>query len=199
VAVESPDTPVALGRVTAPFRTRGWIRVRPYTRRAADILRYRRWHIGGGAPFEVAACRVHRAGEVVASLATVNDRTAAAALAGLDVTVPRAQLAPLAEGEHYWRQLHGLRVVQGGGCSAENDGRDSGNGGCDSGNGDADPGNDGGGLGSVAGLMETGANDVLVVRDGGGGEQLIPWTAQVVREVNLARGFIRVDWDGEYF
>lgn len=193
--MESPDTPVALGRVTAPFRTRGWIRVRPYTRSAADILRYRRWHIGGGAPFAVAACRVHRAGEVVASLATVNDRTAAAALAGLDVTVPRAQLPPLAEGEHYWRQLHGLRVLR----ASESGGRGSEN-------GDADPGNDGGGvenggadLGSVAGLMETGANDVLVVRADDGGEQLIPWTAQVVREVNLARGFIRVDWDGEYF
>lgn len=186
--MESPDTPVALGRVTAPFRTRGWIRVRPYTRRAADILRYRRWHIGGGAPFAVAACRVHRAGEVVASLATVKDRTAAAALAGLDVTVPCAQLPPPAEGEHYWRQLHGLRVLR----DSESDGRDPEN-------GDADPENDGVDLGSVAGLMETGANDVLVVRAGDGGEQLIPWTVQVVREVNLARGFIRVDWDGEYF
>lgn len=190
--MEFPDTPVALGRVTAPYQTRGWIRVRPYTRRAADILRYRRWHIGDSAPFAVAACRVHRAGEVVASLATVNDRTAAAALAGLDVTVPRAQLPPLAEGEHYWRQLHGLRVVQDGGGGSQSAGGDCGNDGCNSGNGGAD-------LGSVAGLMETGANDVLVVRDGDGGEQLIPWTAQVVREVSLAHGFIRVDWDGKYF
>lgn len=195
MAVESPDAPVALGRVTAPYQTRGWIRVRPYTRQAADILRYRRWHIGGGAPFEVAAGRVHRAGEVVAGLATVNDRAAAAALAGLDVTVPRARLAPLGEGEHYWRQLHGLRVVR----DSENDGRDSGNGDAGSGNDGGEVENDGADLGTVARLMETGANDVLVVRDGSGGEQLIPWTAQVVREVNLARGFIRVDWDGEYF
>ena len=50
-------------------------------------------------------------------------------------------------------------------------------------------------LGRVASVIETGANDVLVVRDGDT-ERLIPFiTDRVVREVDLAGGVIRVDWE----
>ena len=58
-------------------------------------------------------------------------------------------------------------------------------------------------LGKVSHLMETGANDVLVIRPAKGSidrrERLVPWLIdQVVLEVNPDKGFIRVDWDPEF-
>jgi len=51
-------------------------------------------------------------------------------------------------------------------------------------------------LGRVVGMIETGANDVLVVQ--GERERLIPFIATVIREVNLASGVVRVDWAADY-
>jgi len=45
-------------------------------------------------------------------------------------------------------------------------------------------------------LFDTGANDVMVVRNGR--ERLLPATAQVIREVDLETGVIRVDWDADF-
>ena len=56
---------------------------------------------------------------------------------------------------------------------------------------------DGVALGRVDHLFETGANDVLVVQ--GDRERLIPYLPeQVVLEVDLAGGRIRVDWDPDF-
>ena len=52
-------------------------------------------------------------------------------------------------------------------------------------------------LGRVDNLMATGANDALVVRDPER-ERLVPFIEQVVREVDLARGVITVDWDKDF-
>jgi len=52
-------------------------------------------------------------------------------------------------------------------------------------------------LGRVEALIATGANDALVVQDGER-ERLVPFIAQVAREVDLDRGVILVDWDPEF-
>ena len=52
-------------------------------------------------------------------------------------------------------------------------------------------------LGRVDNILATGANDVLVVS--GERERLIPYvTGQVVREIDLDKGLIRVDWDADF-
>ena len=51
-------------------------------------------------------------------------------------------------------------------------------------------------FGKVSHLFDTGANDVLVVRNGR--ERLLPATAKVIREVDLEAGLIRVDWDADF-
>ena len=52
-------------------------------------------------------------------------------------------------------------------------------------------------LGTVQSMMETGANDVLVVN--GDRERLIPWIeGDVVQTVDLEKGSIVVDWDPEF-
>jgi 16S rRNA processing protein RimM len=51
-------------------------------------------------------------------------------------------------------------------------------------------------FGRVTGILQTGANDVLVVA--GERERLIPFIAAVVREVDLASGVMRVEWGADY-
>lgn len=161
---------VVMGRIAAPFGIRGWVKVQTFTEEFDGLLAYPVWHLGRGGQWrEVAVLEtdVHSKGLVV-RLDGCNDRDAAAALKGLDVAVPREELPEAAENEYYWSDLIGLAVVNAQGET----------------------------LGKVADVLETGANDVLVVEDER--ERLIPFVAQVILEVDLAAGQINVDWGADY-
>jgi 16S rRNA processing protein RimM len=161
---------VVLGRITAPYGVKGWVRVHPYSAVAEDLVRYRSWWVGRDAQWDerhLIQSRVHGAG-VVARLAGCEDREAASALRGRQVAVPRSALRATRENEYYWTDLIGLEAVTVEGAE----------------------------LGMVVRILETGANDVLVVR--GEREHLVPFVATVVREIDLARGVIRLDWGVDY-
>ena len=89
-------------------------------------------------------------------------------VAALDeIAVPRSALPALeADREYYWRDLIGLEVIDQHGSA----------------------------LGPVRELIETGANDVLVVGEDGARPVLIPFVDGVVRTVDLESGRIHVDW-----
>ena len=160
-----------MGRITAPFGVKGWVKVRPLTAAARNLLDYPRWQVqrdAGWQEYEVAEARVHSPTEVVARLAGLDDRDAAARLRGADIAVARSALPQAGQDEYYWADLIGLRVV----------------------NGEARE------LGAVVEILETGANDVLVVR--GERERLIPFIASVIREVDAAGGVLRVEWGADY-
>ena len=146
------------------------MRIFSYTRQRTDIFKYRRWIVGEGAgarSLELESGRAQGRG-LVAKLKGIDDRDAAVAGIGASIYVPPDELPALEQGEYFWHQLEGLRVET----------------------------LDGEHLGTVAHLIETGANDVLVVT--GDRERLIPYTPGVVREVDLEAGIIRVDWDAEF-
>ena len=104
---------------------------------------------------------------IVAHFEGIDDRDEAAGYLQATIGVNRSLLPETADGEYYWSDLEGLTVRRE--------------------NGEV--------LGTVAYLLETGANDVLVVREEGR-EVLIPFVMeQVVKDVDLAAGVIRVDWD----
>ena len=94
---------------------------------------------------------------------------AAAAYRGLDVALPRESLPPTRENEFYQADLIGLEVR----------------------NMDDVP------LGIVAGLFSNGAHDVMRLA-GDEGERLLPFIEQVVREVDIGAGRIRVDWGKDW-
>ncbi len=115
----------------------------------------------------VAAGRVHGKG-VVVQFESVTDRDVAAQLVGLEISIKSEQLRPVEQGEYYWSDLVGLEVVT----------------------------IDGQVLGLVDHLIETGANDVLVVK--GDRERLLPYTKECVVKVSLDEGTIQVDWDPDF-
>jgi 16S rRNA processing protein RimM len=150
----------------------GWVRIFSYTRPRENIIAYQPWFIksGEGNWTEQTLANGRRHGKgVIAQLTDCTDRDAAHALIGNEIAVQREQLPEAAVGEYYWSDLIGLQVIN---TQDEK-------------------------LGTVDHLLETGANDVLVLK--GDQERLIPFVMeQVVLQVDLEKGVIRVDWDKEF-
>jgi len=172
-------TPVVLGKITGVFGVRGWIRLYSYTDPREAILAYP----GCLASKDDAWIPVRwqdgkRHGKsVVAKLEGVDDRESASNWIGTEIAIPRHELPDAGAGRYYWSDLEGMTVV-------DREGRE---------------------LGTVAYLLETGANDVLVVNKGAGEsiaggkdrqELLIPFVMdRYILDVDLAGGRIRVDWE----
>ncbi len=159
-----------MGRISAPFGVKGWVKVQPNTAATGNLLAYQTWWVGREGDWrEIAVAEARVQGRALAArLEGYDDRDAAAALRGTLVAVPRAALPRTQSGEYYWADLIGLAVVN---ASAQ-------------------------GLGRITGVLETGANDVLVVA--GERERLIPFIAEVIRDVDLAAGVMRVEWGVDY-
>ena len=162
---------VPVGRISGLYGVRGWVKIYSYTEPRENILSYNPWLLnlaGGWTPVELLEGKRHGKG-VIARLAGCEDRDAAARWLNTEIAIRRDQLPATAAGEYYWNDLIGLKVIT----------------------------TDGVELGVVKDLMETGANDVIVVE--GDRERLIPYIWQrVVRDVDLDGGLMIVDWDPDF-
>lgn len=167
---------MVLGRIVGVHGVRGWIKLESHTRPREAIFDYSPWRLGQGKqdqdwqPVNVLAGQA-RGNGLVAQLEGIDDRDVARSLMGALIAVPREQLPEPAEGEVYWTDLEGCTVIN----------------------------RDGVTLGQVDHLMETGANDVMVVRsETGDREYLIPYIDEIVDSVDLETNTVRVDWDEEF-
>jgi len=161
---------IVLGKLSAPFGVRGWSKVTSFTEPPEGILDYKDWSVvknGSARTLKVLQGKPH--GKfIVVQFDGINDRDEAAALTHAEIQVHRSQLPESSDG-YYWADLIGLNAVT----------------------------KDGVELGVVESLMETGANDVLVVK--GDRDRLIPWIENdVIVQVDLAGKILTVDWDPEF-
>ena len=157
-----------MGRIAGLFGVQGWVKVYSYTEPREAVLNYDRWLLGSKDGWQEAhVAEGQRHGKtVIARIDGYVDRDQAAELVGADIGVPREALPQTEDGQYYWSDLEGLTVLH----------------------------RDGTRLGEVAYLLETGANDVMVVK--GEQERLIPFVIdKVVLGVDLANGEIEVDWE----
>ena len=167
---------VVLGKIVSVFGIRGEVKVYSFTEPLDNLLDYRRWTLrrdGESKQVEVVSGRLH--GKVLtAKLKGLDDREVARTYAGYEICVPRSLLPELDQGEYYWYQLEGLKVIDQAGQL----------------------------LGVIDHLFETGANDVMVVKACAGSlddrERLLPYTDQCVLSIDLAAGEMRVDWDADF-
>lgn len=171
---------VDVGRITTVFGVKGWVKIISDTQPMENIFSYGALWLKtkhGVKAVEVDEYRVHGKG-LVAHIKGLDDRDEAQALSRVSIAIERDQMPELDSGDFYWHQLEGLKVV------TEYNGQTS-------------------VLGRVAELMETGANDVLVVKADAESiddtDRLIPYVPeQYVKDVNLEAGQITVDWDPEF-
>jgi 16S rRNA processing protein RimM len=166
------DKRLLLGKIVGLFGVDGWVKVESYTEPRTQVFKYRPWLLkrpGGETEIDGAQGRAQGKG-LVASLPGVANRDAAAELIGAEVWVRRSALPKAKRGEYYWVDLEGADVVTTEGVV----------------------------LGTVSHLFATGANDVMVVRDGER-ERMIPFVLKkFVHEVDLNAGRITVDWDPDF-
>lgn len=157
---------IILGRISGVYGVKGWVKVHSHTERRENILDYGEWYLGDKT-FRPEKGKVHGKG-IIAKLKGIDDRDAAAALIGREISIPRSALPEPEEDQYYWSDLQGCRVT-------------------------TQQGDD---LGEVDHLFATGANDVMVVK--GGRERLLPFIDSVILGVDLAERSIRVDWDKDF-
>lgn len=161
---------VVLGRISAPFGVRGWVKIQLFTQNPEHLLERSNWSLGRDdkwREFEVVQAQPH-GNSLIAELAGVESREAAAQLKGMQVAVERASLPPAEENEFYWADLIGLAVRNRQGES----------------------------YGEIADMLATGANDVMVVR--GERERLIPFVGHVVDSIDLDARSVIVDWPADF-
>ncbi|UZG45546.1 ribosome maturation factor RimM [Caldimonas thermodepolymerans] len=182
-----PDDAVEVGRVIDAWGVKGWIKVQPYSADPQALFSSRRWFLqppdspnpraaaaGLRWPLLLRITQARDHGDVIVAAAReVPDRTAAEALKGARVHVPRSSFPTADPEEYYWVDLIGLEVVN----------------------------RQGERLGTVADLMDTGAHAILRVVDEAGGkpaERLIPFVGAYVDEVDQGARRITVDWGLDY-
>jgi 16S rRNA processing protein RimM len=167
----SAEKRIIIGKLNGLYGIRGWVKVFSYASPITQILEYSSWQLcqkGQWQTLSICEGKAHGKG-IIARLESSHDRDEAARLLGADIAIFRSQLPPAPKGEYYWNDLIGFSVIN----------------------------HDGITLGTVDHLLETGANDILVLK--GEKEYLIPFVlVKVILEVNLTQRIIRVDWDKDF-
>lgn len=162
---------VQVGEIVGVHGVKGWVKIHSDTDPREGILNYSPWLLGSGERQQaIEVLDGGRRGKgLAAKLDGIDDREQAAKLIGTPIWIRREQLPKLEEG-YYWADLVGLSVKN-------REGQD---------------------YGLVSHLIETGANDVLVVRNEER-ERLIPWLMdQSIVSVDLEAGEIEVEWDPDF-
>lgn len=168
---------VLLGEIGRVHGLKGWLKLISFTSPIENILDYTRFHaVVGGRSLELEIDEHRRQSKaLLVHFKGYDDPETAKLLTGTELMVADEKLPQLERGEFYWHQLQGLRVV--------NQHQQV--------------------FGRVSHLLETGANDVLVVKADSESiddrERLIPYLVDsVVIEIDLENQTIRVDWEADY-
>ena len=159
-----------LGKVGRTYGVKGWFHVITFTEDPAGIFNYPNWQLkdrNQWQSFELEAHRAHGAG-FVAKLKGYDSPEVARLLTNREIGVPSTDLPELAEDEYYKSELIDLEVY-----TTEKIY-----------------------LGKVTQVLETGANDVLCVKDKR--ERLVPYIESVIQDIDLEQKRITVDWDPEF-
>jgi 16S rRNA processing protein RimM len=172
-STNNPGRRILVGRVVGAFGVRGEVKLESWTEPRSAIFGYRPWILRDprGNERELTTVRGRQAGKgLAAEIPGIEDRDSADAMRGTEVYVDRSALPKSAAGEVYWIDLEGLEVVA-------VDGRP---------------------MGRVSHLFATGANDVLVAREGDR-EWMIPFVRpQYVTAIDFEAGRVTVDWDPDF-
>ena len=177
-----PADAIEVGRIADAWGIKGWFKVLPHSASPEALFSSKRWYLlptergaktfSGTVLLRVREAKEH-SGTVVASAHDVDDRSAAEALKGARIFIPRSSFPTAADDEYYWVDLIGLEVVNREGLV----------------------------LGHVKELLSTGPQTVLVIEyteDGKVLERMIPFVSAYVDGVDLSGKRITVDWQADY-
>ncbi|MCD6055203.1 MAG: rimM [Gammaproteobacteria bacterium] len=169
-----PDTTeiLTVGKLGRVYGLQGWMRLMSYTHPGENIFTYAPWYLGlkgQWQPCEVAAHKAHGKGWII-RLADCDHCDKANRYVNALVGIKKEALNPRGPDELYWHELIGLTVEN---TQAEE-------------------------LGTIVDLINTGANDILVIRNKDSGkEQWVPYLSDVILHIDLDEQRMQVNWDRE--
>lgn len=172
--MQENEHPIIIGRVSGVYGVRGWLKITSYTRPKENIFTYSPWLMQiNNAWKEIGVEEYqHRGDRLLVKISGIDTPEDAREFIHCDLAVKHEQLPPLNEGEFYWRDLIGLEVFNQDEIS----------------------------LGIIKDIVETGANDVLVINGTGNSKTriLIPLVMDAyVKQVDLIAKTMHVDWQLE--
>lgn len=160
-----PGTPptaarLTVGAILAPHGVNGEFKLKLHTDDPEHLLTLKRLYLGDEAkPRTVLSARMHQ-GNALLRVQGISTPETVEGMRGTLLSIRGADARPLAENEYFLYQMIGLEVFD----------------------------EDGNRLGRVTDLMETGANDVLVVTSDDGKDFLLPSHPDVVIAMDPAAG-----------
>lgn len=162
-------TYITVGKVGSTYGIHGWLKIVTYTEYGETILDYSPWYLSrDNTKWQETVIEDSRGhgGGIIVKFKGIDNPEQARLLTGLTIAITRSQLPTLENDEYYWTDLIGLTVIN----------------------------KDGTVYGTVAYLIETGSNDVIVVK--GDKEHAIPFLkGTVITSIDLAKKEIHVDWE----
>jgi 16S rRNA processing protein RimM len=162
---QQPPEYLVVGRVVRPHGIRGALIVEPLSPMIRSIEPEAQILFGDPPELEtILQLRPHRDRYLITILGC-SSRDQADRYRGLELRLPFESVEPLPDGEYYYWQILGLHVVT----------------------------TDGQSLGEIAQILETGANDVYIVRNEQGQEQLIPAIEPVIKRIDLEKGILEIE------
>lgn len=175
-----PSDLITVGKVIGVFGIKGWVKIKSFTEPPENILNYSPLWLKtrhGLSEIHIQEYQFRPQG-LILHIKGIDDRGAAEELGRVELAVREQQLAELQEGHYYWHQLLGLSVIS---CFASEEYA----------------------LGTVTDLLETGANDVLVIQPTGESmddrERLVPFVMDTfVKEISLETKTMWVEWDPDF-
>jgi 16S rRNA processing protein RimM len=160
---------VLVAQFGAAHGIKGEVRLKSFTQDPLAVADYGPLTASDGRSFEIEAARAAAGSSspdmLIVRLKGIRDRNAAEALTGLEVSVPQDRLPPAEEGEYYHADLIGLAAVTPSGTV----------------------------LGTVVGVPNYGAGDLLEIAPKTGSTILVPFSDAVVPEVDITGGRVVVD------
>jgi 16S rRNA processing protein RimM len=149
-----------------PFGVHGQLKLHAITNRPEHLSRVSTVFIGVElTPYKLRRAAEHKPSVLIITLSGIATRDDAEALRGQEVYIRQTDALPLDPDEYYLHDLPGLRVEI----------------------------VDGTVIGTVKEVLETGANEVLIVVRPEGGEVLIPMIKDVVKQLDIAAGVVVID------
>ena len=169
-APHSNEKKLLVGKINGFFGLQGWVKVFSYTKPRVNILNYSPWSIDVDGELQKIEIKNGReqSKTIVAHISGIDTREDSQKLIGKDIYIDKEQLPELNEDQYYWHELIGFTVL--------NQNKES--------------------LGLVDYFVETGANNVLVVK--GKKEHWIPYIEPYLVSVDSKKKEIFVDWDKDF-
>lgn len=171
---DKKEQPLILGRISGVYGVRGWLKINSYTRPKGNIFSYSPLLMKVSKDWQTVELEdsQQRGDRLLVKIKGIDSPEEGRQYIHSDLAVTREHLPPLEEGQYYWHDLIGLQVFN----------------------------QDEVKLGRVKNIVETGANDVLVIggKDAAKNRILIPLIMELyVKKVDLIAGTIHVDWQLE--